>query len=266
MQVEGQRLMKSELDTFVVRLHRNAAETLTGEAERMSANGLASGLRRISSSRLFNSVSGVLPAAIFFLFLVGHLNRLGRLFGESQYAGTDMEFYATVMASISKTLFLLLVVLLFLFRRQPVSKAQGIMPRFMAMVGTWLLLLLMVLPTPEPSLLQSVIGLVLVGVGGALSAVAVSFLGRSLSIMPEARNLVTHGAYSVVRHPLYLAEEIAAVGMIVQLFSLSAVLLLVSHIAVQIQRMKYEEAVLTRAFPEYETYMAHTCRVIPGIY
>ncbi len=258
--------MKSELDTFVVRTHRDAAETLASGPKRVGARDLMSRFRIISSSRLFNSVSGVFPAAIFFLFLVAHINKLGQLFSESQFAGTDVEFYASVMSLLSKTLFFLLVVLLFLFRGQPVSKAQGIMPRLTAMVGTFLLVLLIVLPAPEPSLLQSVIGLVLVGVGGALSAVAVSFLGRSLSIMPEARKLVTHGVYSVVRHPLYLAEEIAVVGIIVQIFSLPAVLLLVSHIAIQIQRMKYEEAVLTNAFPEYETYMGHTRRVIPGIY
>jgi len=30
--------------------------------------------------------------------------------------------------------------------------------------------------------------------------------------MPEARKLVTRGAYRFVRHPLYVAEEVAIIG------------------------------------------------------
>jgi protein-S-isoprenylcysteine O-methyltransferase Ste14 len=33
-----------------------------------------------------------------------------------------------------------------------------------------------------------------------------------------------------------------------------------------VQRMKYEETVLQKAFPEYETYKATTARVIPRVY
>lgn len=265
--MERQGLMESELDSFVVREDRGAAATTVASgSDRALATDLVSRFRRISSSWLFNSVSGMLPAVVFFLFLVAQLNKLGQLFSQPHFAGTDVEFYASVMSLISKALFCYLIVVLLLIRRQPVNKAQGIMPRLTAMGGTFLIFLLILFPVPEPSLLQSVIGLVLVGVGSALSAIAISFLGRSFSIMAEARALVTHGAYAVVRHPLYLAEEIAVLGMIVQLFSLPAVVFLVVHVAIQIQRMRYEEAVLRKTFPEYRTYMAHTRRVIPGIY
>ncbi len=264
--MDRQELMESELDTFVVREDRGAAETVASGPEGGLAEHFKSLFQRMSSSRLFNAVSGTLPAAIFFFFLVGHLNKLIQLFNQPQLAGTKMEFYASVISLMSKALFFLLAVLLFLFRKQPVSKAQGIMPRLTAIAGTFLVVLLVVVPAPEPSLLQSVMGLVLVAIGGALSAVAVSFLGRSLSIMPEARELVTHGVYSIVRHPLYLAEEIAVLGIIVQLFSLPAMALLVVHVAIQIQRMKYEEAVLSKTFLQYQAYMACTRRVIPGIY
>jgi protein-S-isoprenylcysteine O-methyltransferase Ste14 len=42
------------------------------------------------------------------------------------------------------------------------------------------------------------------------------WLGRSFSIFPEGRELVTHGPFSVVRHPLYLTEQIAALGTMLQ--------------------------------------------------
>lgn len=37
----------------------------------------------------------------------------------------------------------------------------------------------------------------------ALSAIVLTRLGRSFSLMSEARGLVTHGPYRFVRHPLY---------------------------------------------------------------
>jgi hypothetical protein len=90
-------------------------------------------------------------------------------------------------------------------------------------------------------------------------------LGRSFSVMAEARQLVTAGVYRHVRHPLYLAEEIAAVGCAMQFFSLWAVLLLAAQIAFQLRRMANEERVLTQSFPEYARYRQNTARLIPGL-
>ena len=38
------------------------------------------------------------------------------------------------------------------------------------------------------------------------------------------------------------------------------------QIAFQLQRMKYEERVLSKAFPEYRDYKAQTARLVPGLY
>ena len=91
-------------------------------------------------------------------------------------------------------------------------------------------------------------------------------LGRSFSVKAEARGLVTGGIYRHIRHPLYLAEEIAAVGCAMQCFSLGAVLSLAAQIAFQLRRMTSEERVLERRFPEYARYQQTTARLIPGIY
>ena len=84
--------------------------------------------------------------------------------------------------------------------------------------------------------------------------------------MAEARELVTEWPYSLVRHPLYLAEAIAVLGLVVQNGSLPAVLLFITMIALQIQRMRYEEVVLESALPQYSAYMGQTHRLIPGVY
>jgi protein-S-isoprenylcysteine O-methyltransferase Ste14 len=66
-----------------------------------------------------------------------------------------------------------------------------------------------------------------------------------------------------VRHPLYIVEEIAAVGIIIMTYSLPAVVIGLIHWGLQLRRMHNEEKVLRAAFPEYDKYCRHTPRVIP---
>ena len=94
------------------------------------------------------------------------------------------------------------------------------------------------------------------------------WLSRQLNdpYVAEARRLVTHGPYARIRHPLYLGEEIALLGIALEFISPWAIALLVCQWAFQLQRMQYEEQLLKGAFPEYETYIARTSRLIPGVY
>ena len=50
--------------------------------------------------------------------------------------------------------------------------------------------------------------------------VVIFHLGRSFSIVPQARTLVRTGPYKFVRNPLYLAEEVALLGTLLQFYSL----------------------------------------------
>ena len=84
--------------------------------------------------------------------------------------------------------------------------------------------------------------------------------------MPEARRLVTSGLYGVMRHPLYLAEELATLGILLQFLSVWALLLCAAHIAFQLRRMHNEEMLLAQAFTEYEAYRTRTARLLPGVY
>ena len=91
-------------------------------------------------------------------------------------------------------------------------------------------------------------------------------LGPSFSLIPQARTLVTSGPYAIVRHPLYLVEEAAVAGVLLQYAWFAALPFLVLHVTVQIRRMQLEEKVLQKAFPEYATYARHTPRLIPGVW
>ena len=105
----------------------------------------------------------------------------------------------------------------------------------------------------------------LIIVGSGSSFVVLRWLGKSFSILAEARRLVTSGPYKVVRHPLYLCEGIALLGVALQVISPLAVTITVIILLIQFRRMINEEAVLNSAFPEYRAYAARTPRVAPAL-
>ena len=78
--------------------------------------------------------------------------------------------------------------------------------------------------------------------------------------------LVTSGPYGLVRHPLYLGEIVATFGVALQFLLPWSMALVVLQIAFQLQRMKNEERVLSKAFPEYRDYKTRTARLVPGLY
>lgn len=249
-------------------LDRDGATQVTraGPAAGRAAGNLFGFCRRIGGSRACNALGGRVLALVFFWLLILEFHNLSWAFYLPETYVYDAAFYAWLVATVSKIMFLSLLVALLLFRGQPVGKARGLLPRITAIAGTFMVMLVVLIPAPDPVLAQSIAGLVLISTGSILSIVSVSFLGRSFSIMAEARELVTTGVYSLVRHPLYVAEETAVLGAIVIKFSPLAVLLLAVHIAFQIQRAHNEEGVLSEAFPEYEAYKLRTRRFIPGVY
>jgi protein-S-isoprenylcysteine O-methyltransferase Ste14 len=93
---------------------------------------------------------------------------------------------------------------------------------------------------------------------------AVAFLGRCFGVLPAARGLVTRGPYSIVRHPVYLGEIGACVGLAVAAPTLRNGVLLVVFVAGQAARMGFEERALRDAFPEYERYAQRVPRLLPS--
>jgi protein-S-isoprenylcysteine O-methyltransferase Ste14 len=219
--------------------------------------------------KLFDFVSRVV-ASSFFLFVVllkvvdlyGFLKHHQPAVGNSEL----LRFLADLVSKSSIACFLGLMSILFLVRLEPVEKARGIVPRVMAIAGTFFVSLVTFFPRAELSMAQTAIAGSICLVGTGLSIFVLSHLGRSYSLMAEARRLVTTGPYGVVRHPLYVSEELAAFAMLLQFLSLYTVLIFIVHAFIQFQRMKNEEAVLERAFPEYQTYKSTTAKLIPRVF
>jgi protein-S-isoprenylcysteine O-methyltransferase Ste14 len=178
----------------------------------------------------------------------------------------DFVYAVHIAMRLSSVAFMLLIVAAVALRTRPSAKAIGLEPRISALSGTFLMYGLVFFPRRELSLSLELVSTALILIGTVGAVVALSQLGRSFSLMAETRRLVTSGAYRFVRHPLYLTEEIAVVGLFIQFASVSTVLLLAMQIAFQLRRMHNEELVLAARFPEYVAYRQHTARLIPRLY
>lgn len=92
-----------------------------------------------------------------------------------------------IAARASNALFLALVAATAVTRLRPLRKAAGIEPRLSALLGTFLLISLAVLPRAELPPIAVAISSVLVIVGLSASFMVLRWLGKSFSIMAEAR-------------------------------------------------------------------------------
>lgn len=161
--------------------------------------------------------------------------------------------------------FNLLLVYLLIVRDKPVRKSKGWLPRFCAFMGTFLGVGMLQLPVVALTLPMQILAALLIGIGSLASLLVLWRLGKSFSIMPEARTLVTTGPYAHARHPLYAVEMITIIGMALQFAQPWAALLTVLVLSFLVQRTIFEERVLEEAYPEYAAYRTKTARFIPGL-
>ena len=171
-----------------------------------------------------------------------------------------------ILSKICTMVFFAILVVMFAVRRVPLDYPIGFCPRFSAGAGAFLGIGIILLAPQELSSGLYLISMLSI-ISGTMFAIWTTLtLARSISIMPQARNLVTSGPYAFVRHPLYLGEFVVLFGLALQHSMPWGMLLLGVQSIFQFARMKNEERVLARAFPNYEDYRARTARLLPGIY
>jgi protein-S-isoprenylcysteine O-methyltransferase Ste14 len=112
---------------------------------------------------------------------------------------------------------------------------------------------------PTPWTTQRYLGTVL-ALGGFAGIVTARYqLGRSFSVRPEARQLVTGGIYSKIRNPIYVFGTVLFSGVILVVQRPRLWLLLAVLVTVQVIRARKEAQVLEDAFGEaYRDYRRKT--------
>lgn len=120
----------------------------------------------------------------------------------------------------------------------------------------------------QPSYIQAA-GIVLFSLGLAMSVTGRLQLGRNWSDLEDAQvlerhDLVTHGIYKYVRHPIYSGDLMLLLGLELALNSW-LVLLTIIPLVVVVQNVKREEAQLMGAFSGYARYTRQSKRFIPFV-
>ena len=233
-------------------------------AQPVRAAGLP--LAKLQQSRVYDALMR-LPILVY-----GTVVGWASVMGLAKYVDTadhtlpNAVYGINISMRVSSIAFLFLLAIMAVVRGRARGKARGVEPRISALVGTFLVYAVALFPRRELSVGGEIAATTLILLGTALAVYALTQLGRSFSVMAEARRLVTSGVYRIVRHPLYVAEEIAAIGLVIQFLSYQTLLLVAVHAGFQLRRMRNEEAILISTFPEYGAYKGKTARLIPGIY
>lgn len=171
------------------------------------------------------------------------------------------------LATVAMTgVFYALILWAYLRRGRARATARAPLALIAGPVATFLPFSLPFISSGDAPTAAVLMGDVLLGVGLAWSVWSLRALDRSLSMVPQARELVEHGPYAVVRHPLYLGELTAMLGLCLALGGFVPLLVWVLLVALQCYRAVQEELLLESALPGYEAYRARTARVLPRVF
>jgi protein-S-isoprenylcysteine O-methyltransferase Ste14 len=209
-----------------------------------------------------------------FLFGVMGYVQLMKVLGNAEHlpAGAGIgTIGGSILSPALYTAFCGIPAFLYLTRPKPKARDGRLVARSAAFAGTLMQLLVGTFLGAGPLLyaLPPMVGavstvLTIISFTGALWALL--YLRRSLSIIPEARRLTTSGPYSVVRHPLYLFEIMAAMGVLAGSLGLISAVSFVAFVGMQMCRARFEERLLAGTFPEYADYARRTRRLIPLVW
>lgn len=84
-------------------------------------------------------------------------------------------------------------------------------------------------------------------------------LGDAFSVTAQARQLITRGLYSKIRHPIYVFGTLAFLFVVLALQGWIALIIWAIVILIQVARLRREERVLAETFgAEYTAYRSKT--------
>lgn len=180
--------------------------------------------------------------------------------------GTSLtDPWPSLLSSFCLASFYMLLALLIMTRSPAKAHSDGLLPRIAAFVGSYLPWTISFLGKTDQAL-PNLASTACVLIGTIMMLVTIRHLGRSFSLVPQARSVVQTGPYRWIKHPLYLAEEIVVLGVVLQYLTPVTVIVLVLHIGIQVCRILYEEDLLRRNCPEYSSYEASRWRVVPYVW
>jgi protein-S-isoprenylcysteine O-methyltransferase Ste14 len=213
----------------------------------------ASGRTRVDVGRLI-----MVPAAAVILF--ANLSQLGR---HGPSGADEVLRYLSVGLAL---VFYSVLIWCYLRRSRAVATSGSVAAHIVAVTATWLPFVLPLLRGAVAGPGRQALADALLVVGTAWSVWALRSLGRNMSLLAQARDVVDQGPYHWVRHPLYAGEIVSTLGVAVAMNSFAAVALWVVFCGLQVYRASREEEVLLQTLPAYRSYRSRTAALLPGVF
>ena len=180
--------------------------------------------------------------------------------------GTGAAGALRLGGTILTTAFYALIIWCYLRRRPAVATSTSVTAHVAAVTGTLAPFAFPLLPAAAVSPGRQLLADVVLVVGVTWSLWALGALGRSLSVLAQARELVQRGPYRWIRHPLYTGEIVSSLGIAIIVGSLPAAGVWAAICALQVYRAVREEQVLLLALPGYRDYRSRTAALLPGVF
>jgi protein-S-isoprenylcysteine O-methyltransferase Ste14 len=205
--------------------------------------------------------SRLLPALFFSVFLARQLLFLW----DGLHSVHNAYDYLFVLQQLLALAYFTMLVVLYTTRLPKRGTDHRVAVVFIAFTGTFSAIVAPFLPAGGHREGLVVAADLLATLGLAYSVWGLAYLRRSFSIIPEARRLVTGGPYSLSRHPVYLGEIVAAIGVNLATAGWPGALAILYFIGCELLRIRWEEGVLARAFPnDYPAYARRVARYLPN--
>lgn len=158
----------------------------------------------------------------------------------------------------------ILVVALILLRRRAVEIGDRPLDWILPLAASVAPQLLVAVSAP--TLAPAGVALGCMALGGLLSLGSILSLGRSFGVFPANRGVKRHGAYALVRHPMYLGYGFWQLGFVLANPGPYNAAIFALAVCLQVWRIQREERVLADD-PLYLAYRRRVnYRLIPGLY
>jgi len=116
---------------------------------------------------------------------------------------------------------------------------------------------------------ENIILRVVMAIAGVIAVWAILIMNKKFNVAPDVlknAKLIRIGPYRFIRHPMYLSVFMITLCWLIDYFTYVRMSAAIILFVIMIFKIKYEEELLKKAFPEYEEYQSQTKKIIPYIY
>ncbi len=180
-------------------------------------------------------------------------------------SGNDAAGVLRWLGAVAVCGFYSLIIWCYLRRGPAIATSGSVTAHAAAVVATLTPFVFPLLPAGRPAAGRQLAADVLLVAGTAWSVWTLRFLGRNLSVLAQARDVVDRGPYRWVRHPLYTGEIVSSLGLAITVGTGAAVTVWLGLLALQLYRALREEQLLLHTLSGYRDYRSRTAALLPGL-